>query len=232
MGSPQPTNPRQARLATERTRLELMNKESEHVKAEPVNSHPGSEPERYKVTFLCRGIVDIDPQTQEPIYLTKHQVDIYCDDDFPAEVPKLRWITPIWHPNIQHEEPKGVCVNKAEWLAGRGLDDLCRQMFEMVQYKNYHAEFTPPYPLDQKVAQWVREFAEPRGIVNKAAGKYVDNRPFVKPIDPGGLVIKTRAAEAGVPKPSLPPEAPAESLRIRVTGRVPPVEGPRVKFRN
>ncbi|MGA7410198.1 MAG: hypothetical protein WBW33_06915, partial [Bryobacteraceae bacterium] len=128
----QPSNPRQARLSTERARLMLLNEESENVRVEPVDSHPGSEPERYRVTFLCKGIVGIDPQTLEPIYQFKHQVEIYCDDGFPSEVPKLHWVTPIWHPNIQHDEPRGVCVNKGEWLAGRGLDDLCRQMFEMV----------------------------------------------------------------------------------------------------
>ena len=200
-GTAQPSNPRQARLAREWARLTEMNRESENVRAEPLNWHPGSEPERYKVTFLCKGIADIDPQTKEPIYQYKHEVEIYCDDDFPSEVPKLRWITPIWHPNIQHDEPKGVCVNKAEWVGAIGLDDLCRQMFEMVQYKNYHAEFVYPYPLDQKVAQWVREFAEPHGIVNKAAGKYVDDRPFVKPTWAGGWSLRFRPARGRARSP-------------------------------
>jgi hypothetical protein len=210
----------------------LLNRESENVRVEPVDTHPGSEPERYKVTFLCKGIVDIDPQTQDPIYQYKHQVEIYCDEDFPAEVPKLRWITPIWHPNIQHEEPKGVCVNKAEWLGGRGLDDLCRQMFEMVQYKNYHAEFTLPYPLDQRVAQWVREVAEPRGIVKKSAGKFVDDRPFVKPTDAGGITFKAGPSDAGPGPPPLPDTPRPQPLRIRIGNPAPPPEPPRIKFLN
>ena len=232
MPSAQPSNPRQDRLKLERARLDILNRESENVKVESLDKSDVSQPERYMVTFLCKGIVDIHPETQEPIYQYKHQVEIYCDDDFPSEVPKLRWVTPIWHPNIQHEEPKGVCVNKAEWLAGRWLDDLCRQMFEMVQYKNYHAEFTPPYPLDQKVAQWVREFAEPRGIVNKAAGRFVDDRPFVKPTDSGGIVIKKPQAEAAPRMPLPQPKPAAPPVRIRITGHLPAVEAPRVKFLN
>ena len=236
-GTAQPSNPRQARLAREWARLTEMNRESENVRAEPLNWHPGSEPERYKVTFLCKGIADIDPQTKEPIYQYKHEVEIYCDDDFPSEVPKLRWITPIWHPNIQHDEPKGVCVNKAEWVGAIGLDDLCRQMFEMVQYKNYHAEFVYPYPLDQKVAQWVREFAEPHGIVNKAAGKYVDDRPFVKPTWAGGLVFKNPAGAGPRTEPAkqqaATQQAEGEPLRIRIAGPIPPPpETPRIRFMN
>jgi ubiquitin-protein ligase len=229
MASAQYSNPRQDRLATEWGRLQFLNGESENVKAEPVDTHPGSAPEKYIVTFLCKGIADIDPQTKDPVYQYRHQVEIYCHDGFPAEVPKLRWVTPIWHPNIQHEEPKGVCVNTAEWLAGRRLDDLCHQMFEMVQYKNYHAEFTPPYPLDHKVAHWVLEFAEPRGIVNRAAGRFVDDRPFVKPTSSGAVRFKSPLA---VPASQAPSSIGGQPLRIRITAVAPPVEAPRVKFRN
>ena len=175
-----PYDPRQARLGTERQRLEKLNEESDYVRVKPIEVLEGSEPEHYQVTFLCQGIVGID-SSQKPIYGERHEVEISCDEDFPADVPRLRWMTPIWHPNIQHEEPKGVCVNKSEWLGGMGLDDLCRQMFEMVQYKNYHAEYTQPYPLDSAVAKWVLEYAEPQGIVNKEQGIFVDDKPFTRP---------------------------------------------------
>ena len=206
-------NPRQARLAVERERLMRLNEESERVRVEPLDVVSGSEPEHYKVTFLCRGIIGIDPQTKDPVYGLKHEVEIYCDDDFPSEVPKLHWRTPIWHPNIQHEEPKAVCVNKAEWLAGTGLDDLCRQMFEMAQYKNYHAEFTYPFPLDQAAALWVRDFAEPRGIVNKRLGKFVDDKPFVKPTATYFLKYKTAADGAAN---TATPERPAPIGRLKL----------------
>jgi ubiquitin-protein ligase len=175
-----PFNPRQSRLELERQRLAAVNKDSDHVKVEPVDVLPGRAPERYRVTFLCRGIAGID-SSRDPIYATKHEVVVYCHNDFPADAPWLHWETPIWHPNIQHAEPKGVCINKAEWLGGMGLDDLCHQMFEMVQYKNYHADVSPPYPLDSEAAAWVRDYAEPRGIVNKRRGIFVDNQLFYKP---------------------------------------------------
>jgi len=173
-------NPRQNRLKLEQRRLEAINSDSDYVRVEPIDLLPGRAPERYKVTFLCRGIVGID-SSQSPVYGDQHEVQIYCDDDFPADVPRLRWETAIWHPNIQHDGQKNVCVNKAEWLGAMGLNDLCQQLFEMVQYKNYHAEHSPPYPLDAEAARWVREYAEPRGVVNKNRGISVDNRLFYRP---------------------------------------------------
>jgi len=189
-----PFDPRQARLKKERLALEKLNTESDHVRVEPLEWAAGSEPEKYKIIFLCRGISGIDG-SRKPTYSDRHEVLIHCDDFFPSDVPKLRWETPIWHPNIKHDEPKSVCVNKAEWLGGMGLEDLVRLMFEMVQYKNYHAdEETPPFPLDRDVAKWVREYAEPAGIVNKKHGISVDDQPFTRPTvtGPSSAVVTSR----------------------------------------
>jgi ubiquitin-protein ligase len=171
---------RKIRLEEERKRLEAINSDSAYVRVQPIDLVPGRAPERYKVRFLCRGIAGIQA-SRKPTYATEHEVQIYCHQDFPADVPWLQWETPIWHPNIEHTGQKRVCVNKAEWLGGMSLADLCYQMFEMVQYKNYHAELTPPYPLDPEAAAWVRDYAEPEGIVDKNRGIFVDNLPFYKP---------------------------------------------------
>jgi ubiquitin-protein ligase len=215
-----PFDPRQARLKTERLRLEKLNKESDYVRVEPINTLEGSEPEHYRVTFLCRGIVGID-SSHRPLYSERHQVEILCDHDFPSDVPRLRWVTPIWHPNIQHTEPKGVCVNKPEWLGGMGLDDLCRLMFEMVQYKNYHATFTQPYPLDNEVAKWVLEYAEPQGIVDKNKQIYVDDKPFTRPTVTNFITVHT-APERPAPRirlvSSLGSTPAPKPSRIKVTG--------------
>lgn len=215
-----PFDPRQERLKTERRRLEKLNEESDYVRVEPLDVLNGSEPEHYRVTFLCRGIVGIDA-AQSPLYGNRHQVEIACNDDFPADVPSLRWITDIWHPNIQHTGSKGVCVNKPEWLGGMGLDDLCRMMFEMVQYKNYHAELTLPGPLDGVVAQWVRQYAEPRGIVNKNRGIFVDDRPFTRPtvtsfinVVPSATPVETAQKRVRLVQPSQPETSRAGSIRV------------------
>jgi len=175
-------DPRQVRLEDEWRRLDAVNRDSDFVRLAQVDVIQGRAAERFRVTFLCKGIVGVDPSSQEPIFANEHSVLMYCDQEFPSEVPRLRWESPIWHPNVQHAEPKNVCVNRAEWLAGSGLDDLCQQLFDMVQYRNYHADDSRlPYPLDRDVAKWVREYAERRGIVDKKRGISVDDKPFYRP---------------------------------------------------
>lgn len=201
------SDPRQDRLAEEARCLRELTENSDHVKVEP-EEVPGLAPERFKVTFLCKGIIAIDSR-QDPIYANRHEVEITCHHGFPAEVPQLRWKSPIWHPNIQHDGGKAVCVNKIEWLGGMGLDDLCHQMFDMVQYRNYHALHTPPYPLDQPAAKWVLEVAEPRGIVDKSRQIYVDDKPFWKP-----------AARVMI-RPHAPAPNPSQGPRVKIKGGFP-----------
>jgi len=172
-------DPWRDRLGDEKRRLDAVNRASDYVRiraASPSNSAP----DRYIVTFECKGIVGIDSM-RWPVYGYTHEIEIYCDRDFPLKAPNLKWITPIWHPNIQHLEPKNVCINKNEWLGATGLDWVCELMFDMVQYRNYHALHEKPFPLDLEVARWVLDFAEPNNIVNKRTGKFIDDRPFIRP---------------------------------------------------
>jgi ubiquitin-protein ligase len=195
-------DPRQHRLQVECEQLLTLNSDSDYVQVRPT-ARAGSAPEKYEVVFKCRGIASID-NLRNPNYSDYHVVSITCHEEFPSKPPNLYWSTPIWHPNIGHDS-KSVCINAAEWLGAMGIYDLCRQMFEMVQYKNYHAEDRPPYPLDRDVAAWVRDYAEPRGIVDKRRGIYVDDKPFVRPM---------AAAATGGSRLRIRPVRSAPAIRI------------------
>ena len=170
---------RQRRFEAERQRPETLNQEREYVKVDPIDVRPGEPPERYRVTFLCCSITVID-LARNPIYGTQHQVEIYCHEDFPADVPWVRWEAPMGHPDIQRDEPKNV--SQQENVVGRDDPcDLCEQMFKMVQYQCYTAVLSYPYPLGSEAAEWVRNYGEPPGIVVKRRRISVDNRRFCKP---------------------------------------------------
>jgi ubiquitin-protein ligase len=229
-----PREPREARLRVERESLERLNQKSDHVRVQAINGRPGREPVHYRVTFLCRGIAGIDSQNN-PIYSDWHQVDINCDEEFPADVPRLRWMTPIWHPGIQHQEPKNVWINKAKWLDGMGLEDLCLDMFEMVEYKIYHAALTKAYPLNHEAARWVTEFAEPRGIVDNRRGIFTDNKLFIRP---ASFNLIDHASLSALPQThrirSQPVANPTAPARIKLVTAKPivletQIKGPRVR---
>ena len=141
--------------------------------AQPV--HPGLPPERYVVTFLCRGITSIDRRGR-PKYSTDHQVEIYLHNQYPQRWPGLKWLTPIWHPNINHLNGS-VCIDAAWWTASRSLDRLVIMLGEMVQYKNYHDDPTqPPFPWDPEAARWCREYR-----MRNPAAFPVDTQELLRP---------------------------------------------------
>lgn len=172
---------RSARLQKEYTELMNLSKRGSRkgglINIEPINYKDGCPVEEYIITFTCKGIIGTK-SNKEPIYGEFHQVKLMLGAEFPEREPYLRWLTPIWHPNIEHLEPHHVCTNNIEsWWPGRTLTDLVLTLGEMLQYKQYHAAWKAPFPLDPDAAKWVEEYAEPNSIMSK--GKPVDKRPLL-----------------------------------------------------
>jgi ubiquitin-protein ligase len=172
-------NARYARLAIEYTKLMNLAARSSFIEVDPVEVQPGWPPEKYVITYKCRGIAAIDAQGA-PQVSDFHQVSMYMGSDYPLKEPYLRWLTPIWHPNIDHREPHHVCTNNVQnWFSAKPLAELVLAMGEMVQYKHYHAKWISPFPLDRDAADWVLQVAEPKGIIGPH--KPFDDRPLLRP---------------------------------------------------
>ncbi len=69
----------------------------------------------------------------------------------PRTIPEIRWITPIYHPNIS--EIGMVCLGGygTHWVPSVQLDELCNMLWDMARYQNY--DIRSPYNRD--AALWV-----------------------------------------------------------------------------
>jgi ubiquitin-protein ligase len=150
-------SPRMRRL---RADSELMNElagRSDLISFRTQSPRPNLPPERYIVTFKCKSIIGVDRQGN-PKYGEHHQVEIYLHNQYPQRWPGMKWLTPIWHPNINHLNGT-VCIDAAWWTASRSLDRLVIMLGEMLQWKNFHDDPTkPPFPWDPEAARWSREY--------------------------------------------------------------------------
>jgi len=168
-------SPRVRRLIADYQLMRELAAQSSLIKFEAVDSAGSPAPERYIVTFKCKGIAAID-KLGRPKYSMHHQVEIYLHNQYPQRWPGLKWLTPIWHPNIHHLN-KTVCIDAAWWTASRSLDRLVIMLGEMVQYKNFHDDPTkPPFPWDPDAARWSRAYraAHPHAFP-------VDDRELLRP---------------------------------------------------
>jgi len=103
-------------------------------------------------------------------------VEIYLHNQYPQRWPGMKWLTPIWHPNINHLNGS-VCIDAAWWTASRSLDRLVIMLGEMLQYKNYHDDPTkPPFPWDPEAARWSREYRKKHPSIFP-----VDKRELLRP---------------------------------------------------
>jgi len=150
-------SPRMRRLRADFELMQELASRSDVISFRAKSPRPNLPPETYIVTFKCRGIIDVDRQGN-PKYGTNHQVEIYLHNQYPQRWPGMKWLTPIWHPNINHLNGS-VCIDAAWWTASRSLDRLVVMLGEMVQYKNFHDDPTkPPFPWDPEAARWCREY--------------------------------------------------------------------------
>ena len=168
-------SPRIRRLKADLKRMQDLAAQSDYIEFKARSARPGMPPEQYIVTYTCKGIVGVD-RAGNPKFGNRHQVEIYLHNQYPQRWPGMKWLTSVWHPNINHLNGT-VCVDAAWWTASRSLDRLVIMIGEMVQYKNFHDDPTkPPFPWDPEAARWSRDYRKkhPRAFP-------VDRRELLRP---------------------------------------------------
>lgn len=172
------------RLALDHERMRALNDNTELISFELINPHRSLPPEHYKITYKVKSITSIN-QDKSPNYGVEHVAEIKLPASYPAVPPICYMKSDVWHPNIRSTGSyKGrICINNKAIGFWQTLDILVIQIGEMLQYKNYHALHIAPFPEDPIVAEWVRTFAEPNGIIDLSKNISIDNRSLMKPTE-------------------------------------------------
>ena len=81
----------------------------------------------------------------------RHEVEIKLGSSYPRTMPEIRWLSPIYHPNIS--EIGMVCLGGygTHWVPSLNLDELCGMLWDMTRFHNY--DIRSPYNRD--AALWV-----------------------------------------------------------------------------
>ncbi len=133
---------RETRLRNDYQRIQELVNRSEFIQVVMTEGDP---PEKYLIRFTCKGVESLNG-SGTPKYRDRHEVSIYLHAEYPLKQPQLKWLTPIFHPNIH--ATGAVCIGA--WWPAKTLDELLLTLGEMVQYKNYD----PKDPMNSKAAAW------------------------------------------------------------------------------
>jgi ubiquitin-protein ligase len=203
-------SPRMRRLRGDFQRMQELAARSPLISFEATDARGDAPPERYIVTFQCKSIVGVD-KAGKPKFGEHHQVEVYLHNQYPQRWPGLKWLTPIWHPNINHINGS-VCIDAAWWTAARSLDRLMIMLGEMVQYKNFHDDPTkPPFPWDPEAARWCRDYRQ--------------SHPNAFPVDKRELLRPERV------KIHEPGSGSRRSTSKKRASKKPKVKKPRIKLK-
>jgi ubiquitin-protein ligase len=203
-------SPRMRRLRGDFQRMQELAARSPLIRFEAKDARGDAPPERYIVTFTCKSIVGVD-KAGKPKFGEHHQVEVYLHNQYPQRWPGLKWLTPIWHPNINHINGS-VCIDAAWWTAARSLDRLMIMLGEMLQYKNFHDDPTqPPFPWDPEAARWCRDYRR--------------SHPDAFPVDERELLRPERVKihESG--------RASGEQASKKRSSKKPKIKKPRIKLK-
>lgn len=214
-------NPFYKRLAKDH--LSMFELDSDVIEWEVVETRsPLKIPCVYHVHFLFRSITGIG-NDKKPVYGHKHTARITFPPRYPIEAPELYMQSDVWHPNVKSDgKYKGrICGNTKGFGLGFDLYLLIIRIGEILQYKQYHAENTPPFPEDIHSARWVMEYAEPNGIVNKYKDIVIDNTPLIKGGEPEGIV--SSVDNASLPGVKVEPKT-VEKVEVNLGQKPPPDE--------
>lgn len=103
----------------------------------------GSPTTRYTIEFHGRSLARVKGKVT---FRDQHEVEIRLGAAYPRTMPELRWVSPIYHPNIS--EIGLVCLGGygTHWVPSLHLDDLCVMLWDMARYHNY--DIRSPYNRD------------------------------------------------------------------------------------
>lgn len=118
-------------------------------------SDPGADPS-FPI-MLTVHVSGVEGHTSRDNVSTEHEFVLEIGDDFPYERPRVRWKTPIFHPNIMPPEEGGiVCVMGIDhWDFNTGLDSFIGDITDLIKNPN------PNDPLRSKTcaaaAEWFQD---------------------------------------------------------------------------
>ncbi|NCS00653.1 MAG: hypothetical protein GPJ07_01295 [Microcystis aeruginosa G13-07] len=92
-------------------------------------SKTGNPPYEYVIEYRCKGIETVNGNN--PVYRNTHQVKIILGTNYPREKPDVKFLTPIFHPNVFSNQ--NVCLGNY-WTPGETVTELILRIGKIIQY--------------------------------------------------------------------------------------------------
>lgn len=170
----------------------------------------GDPPERFTLRFRGNGLRRDSSPTAQAEIVREHEIELRLPYAYPEMAPDVRWLTPLYHPNVSFSGFVNLADIGLDWSPEMGLDLVCERLWDVVRLAQFNSERAVNY----SAKKWVEEQTamtlpvDPRPLRDRAA---VTNRNVVKyrrrgqleptGIDEGDVLF----IDDHTPVPPLPP---------------------------
>jgi ubiquitin-protein ligase len=93
----------------------------------------GQPPDRYTITFRGKGINRGTSSRAETEEVDLHRCDIRMSYSYPERPPDIRWLTPIFHPNISFSGFLDLKDVGLHWEKQLTLDVVCERLWDVAR---------------------------------------------------------------------------------------------------
>jgi ubiquitin-protein ligase len=103
-----------------------------------VTANSWQAPTEYTLAFTAPSWAPPSTAYGVPQSIDQHQVQVLLPPDFPMKAPLVKWLTPIFHPNIQPRNG-AVCLGVLAENYRPALDfkELCQMLVDIASFQNY-----------------------------------------------------------------------------------------------
>jgi hypothetical protein len=121
---------------------------------------------------------DSSPNAKAEI-VREHEIELRLPYGYPTMGPDVRWISPIYHPNVSFSGFVNLADVGIDWSPEMGLDMICERLWDVIRLDHYNNERAVNY----SAKKWIEEQealplpVDARPLRDKAAGV---NRNVVK----------------------------------------------------
>lgn len=120
---------RDERLVAELEAMRALNKASNILDFE----FSGEPPDRYSITLRGKGISRDTSARADVETVELHKIDLRLPYSYPKRPPDIRWITPIFHPNISFSGFINLKDVGLPWDQDLGLDVVCERLWDVAR---------------------------------------------------------------------------------------------------
>ena len=93
----------------------------------------GDPPDKYTITLRGRGIDRASSYRGGMKYVDRHECEIRLGFGFPQRPPEIRWLTPIFHPNISYSGYVKLEDCGLTWQEDLTLDVICERIWDLAR---------------------------------------------------------------------------------------------------